>query len=229
MGFFADLSRLRPLMTLADVRRILALDCKPGEGGWLVVPHCAIRIDARGRIGEITFDDGFPSNHAIEGLTIGTTLDALMQSPLGFRQAPKRAPPFVFTPYEAALESGDRIVAVVGPNGWTRRIEVSRPGLVYAEGRRWSAKQIRVNVAADTADLSPDWAGAASFSANYPTFQAIAHWLQHEADPDGWHHFVFHHNWDHGLDPLLWVIRQPACDKATALLAFYMSRPGEFV
>jgi hypothetical protein len=53
--------------------------------------------------------------------------------------------------------------------------------------------------------------------------------LQSDAGPDDWHHFVFHRNWDRGLDPLLWIIRQPACDKATALLAFYLSLPGEFV
>ncbi|MEW6342743.1 MAG: DUF4274 domain-containing protein [Pseudomonadota bacterium] len=36
-------------------------------------------------------------------------------------------------------------------------------------------------------------------------------------------------NWGFGLEPLHWIIRRPDCDKATALTAFYLTRPGQFL
>jgi hypothetical protein len=50
-----------------------------------------------------------------------------------------------------------------------------------------------------------------------------------EATSDGWHRAACEWNWDDGIEPLLWIIRQNGCEKATALHVFYLARPGQLV
>ncbi len=45
------------------------------------------------------------------------------------------------------------------------------------------------------------------------------------ATPDDWHRYAWHHNWDDRLDGLFWIVSQPNCDKATALLIFWKGEP----
>jgi len=45
------------------------------------------------------------------------------------------------------------------------------------------------------------------------------------ASPDDWHRYAFFHNWDERLDGLFWIVSQPQCDKATALLIFWKGEP----
>lgn len=62
-----------------------------------------------------------------------------------------------------------------------------------------------------------------------PFYFGYAKWLSEEATPDDWHLAVPQVNWGFGLEPLHWIIRRPDCDKATALTAFYLTRPGQFL
>jgi hypothetical protein len=39
------------------------------------------------------------------------------------------------------------------------------------------------------------------------------------------HQFILHYNWDDGLEPMLWTIQQPYCDKGTALLIYWLANP----
>ncbi|KUR70458.1 hypothetical protein AQZ52_16725 [Novosphingobium fuchskuhlense] len=45
------------------------------------------------------------------------------------------------------------------------------------------------------------------------------------ASPDVWHRYALNHNWDDRLDGLYWIVSQPECDKATALLIFWKGCP----
>jgi Domain of unknown function (DUF4274) len=45
------------------------------------------------------------------------------------------------------------------------------------------------------------------------------------ASPDDWHRYAWHHNWDDRLDGLFWIVSQPQCDRATALLTFWKGCP----
>lgn len=49
--------------------------------------------------------------------------------------------------------------------------------------------------------------------------------LLQNSSPDDWHRYAFHHNWDDRLDGLFWIVRQPDCDRSTALLIFWKAEP----
>jgi hypothetical protein len=44
--------------------------------------------------------------------------------------------------------------------------------------------------------------------------------------PDEWHSFATNWNWDHGIAPLIWITRQPSCDKATAAHFYWGLEPS---
>lgn len=46
------------------------------------------------------------------------------------------------------------------------------------------------------------------------------------ASPDDWHRYADNHNWDDRLDGLFWIVSQPDCDKATALMTFWKGEPA---
>ena len=46
--------------------------------------------------------------------------------------------------------------------------------------------------------------------------------------PDEWHDAARHWNFDYDLAPLIWILRQPMCDKATALQIFYLLEPWHY-
>ena len=45
------------------------------------------------------------------------------------------------------------------------------------------------------------------------------------ATPDQWHQVAWNWNWDAGTAPLRWIIRQPNCDRGTALLVYWYGGP----
>ncbi len=51
-------------------------------------------------------------------------------------------------------------------------------------------------------------------------------WLSTEAGPDDWHRFALGANWDmHEPEIFEWIVKQPDCDKATALTLFWKAQP----
>ncbi len=46
--------------------------------------------------------------------------------------------------------------------------------------------------------------------------------------PDDWHRYAWHYNWDERLDTLFWIVSQPDCDRATALLVFWKGCPTAY-
>ncbi len=49
--------------------------------------------------------------------------------------------------------------------------------------------------------------------------------LEQFATSDELHHFAWNYNWDNDLDDLWWIIRNPLCDKGTALLLYWTACP----
>lgn len=226
----SDFAKLRPGMPVTAVQDLLAPGAQPGVDGWIRTSWAGARIDTGGHIAVIAFRDNFPSNIPIDGLHIGMTLDELSKDARGFRVAPRHYP-FQLTPYVATRSADEMITAMVGPLGYVRQLEftwanASLPAVHEAPGPIY---QPRPSPDTDAAELLADWAGSATFRDSYPVRRAEAHWLRHDSTPEDRHRYVMRHNWDEGLEPLLWIIRQTDCEAATALLTFYMSRPGEFL
>jgi hypothetical protein len=58
-------------------------------------------------------------------------------------------------------------------------------------------------------------------------FIAYAKWLI-KASPDERHMAACRWNWNYGMAPILWITRQPDCDIATALIAYFGCDPAYF-
>jgi hypothetical protein len=43
---------------------------------------------------------------------------------------------------------------------------------------------------------------------------------------DAWHVVAWEWNWDGGIEPLEWIVAQPMCDRATALLVYWYGGAG---
>ena len=48
------------------------------------------------------------------------------------------------------------------------------------------------------------------------------------ASPDDWHRYAANHNWDEPLVGLFWIVSQPTCDRATAMLVFWKGEPASY-
>jgi hypothetical protein len=52
----------------------------------------------------------------------------------------------------------------------------------------------------------------------------IIDWMSNKGASE-WHGVAVNRNWDNGLEPLLWIVDQAGCDRATALTLFWMCDP----
>jgi|SRR5215207_489196 len=52
----------------------------------------------------------------------------------------------------------------------------------------------------------------------------VIDWMSDKGAPE-WHGVAVNWNWDNGPEPLLWIVDQPGCDRATALTLFWMCDP----
>jgi hypothetical protein len=227
---FADFANLRVGMPVAALQRLLPPGAAPAADGWLRIGSVKARIGLDGHIGTLEFYKTFPSNISVSGLHIGMTLDELVKDERQF-QPMKRVYPFHLSPYAISPSPDETITAKLANDGIVHYIEITRPGAVYPAINYVNAPSysVRLRDYPDNAELLADWVASYTLSPYYARLAAEAHWLQHDSKPGEWHRYVHDHNWDFGEDPLLWIIRQPGCEKATALLAFYMSRPGQLL
>jgi hypothetical protein len=85
MSLFADLARLRPMMSRSALSDIVGGQWEPSPDGklWLGSRFTAL-IDVEDRIGTVEFAEDFPSRIEVEGLRIGMPLDALLASGYAF-------------------------------------------------------------------------------------------------------------------------------------------------
>ncbi len=62
-----------------------------------------------------------------------------------------------------------------------------------------------------------------------PTVSAFAAWLVAESGPDDWHRSMMGWNWDADPEIIRWIVAQPRCDKATALMVFWKGQPEYYL
>jgi hypothetical protein len=62
-----------------------------------------------------------------------------------------------------------------------------------------------------------------------PVVSAFARWLVLVSGPDDWHRVADGWNWDRGEDPLWWIVTRPNCDRATALMIFWGTKPYHYL
>ncbi len=234
MSIYAALAGLRPGMASEHLVRLVNARWQPSPGGWYFVGtnQFSAQIDLSGKIASVAFMERFPLLRPVAGLHIGMTLQTLTAIYPDFVMSPKREFPFDLTHYSMSANDRDEITAAVGSRGFVRRLTIWRPGLACPEGEKWTpASAAMVSPFDDTndTDMLLDWATSFTFIDHYPDFHAIADWLLHRSESDDWHRGVVDWNYDDGLEPLIWIIRQAACDKATALMVFYLLRAGQFV
>jgi len=227
MSFLATLAQARLTLTRAQLMQTIGMEVEPGPGGHIRSGFLfGARIGNDGRIGEIWFGYNFPANIDIDGLRIGMGLDALLATCRGFALVK----PANLLLYRARGASGEEITAEIRKNRiWM--LMFAWPQAAYPQGHPTTATQLPISLCSYQVpcDLLADWAYSFTFTGNEHWAPRVAEWLRRDAEPDGWHVSVSNWNWDHGLEPLLWIARQPACDKATALRIFYWSRPGELL
>lgn len=78
-------------------------------------------------------------------------------------------------------------------------------------------------------DVLVPWVAEYAGEIDEEAIRGTADWLRNKATTDDWYRAVSDLNWGFGVEPFVWIIRQARCDKATALRAFYMARPGEML
>jgi Domain of unknown function (DUF4274) len=78
-------------------------------------------------------------------------------------------------------------------------------------------------------DVLDAWVGRIGSGPKADNARIVADWLRTKATTDDWHRTINNHNWDYGTEPLSWIARQPRCEKATALMMFYLARPGQML
>jgi hypothetical protein len=218
MSLFADLARLRPMMSRSALSDIVGGQWEPSPDGKLWLGLCfTARIDVENYIGTVEFESHFPSRIEVEGLRIGMPFDALLASGHAFTPANKP------NDYIARTASGDDIAVRLGKGQRVHHMTIARPGRTYPRGGV-AGNGGRIDVVAcsfgDTDDMLRDWAAQRTFHQEHADFLNYAEWLIGQKLPDQLHGTVCEYNWDYGIGPLLWVIRQPTCDKATALTVF---------
>ena len=52
--------------------------------------------------------------------------------------------------------------------------------------------------------------------------------LYKKLSPAEWHQFVQNYNYDNGLEPFVWLAKQPECDKGTALCLYWYLQPDYY-
>jgi hypothetical protein len=234
MSIRTQLASLRPQMPFRHLLKVIQSDTEPTPGQWVSsFQQFSAKANEHGLLETLIFEEKFPGTIPIERLHIGMKLDEVLVQLKDCRLAPKRLLPFNKTDYISTTSEGHFLMARVGPYGLVRELQISQHDWPPEDRtNRILTKELQFHIdpfsANDYNEMLTEWAATYTFTTlkAESLFPAYVHWLIHQATPDDWHLAVLDWNWDYGIEPLLWIIRQKECDKATALTTFYLSRPG---
>ena len=234
---YVELAKLRPGMPLSALAAIVGPDCQPSKSGSIRIDAAvAIRVDVDGLLGTIKFILPFPKRIPVEGLRLGMSLDDLMA--LKGRVVPVTNASGTLNAYEWPINAHSVLTANVllpsrQSNNWAdgtlHSIDISDPTAVYAQSDTFLSDATTVRIR-DTANTDPSsmlnqWAeNHAPFGATGDE-ELYARWLSEIATPVDWHAATLGWNCDHGFVPFFWIVRQPDCEKATALSLFDRFEP----
>lgn len=226
MSIYKEFANLRPMTPVSRLYEIIGTKWKPPSNGKMTVNGCfSVRIDTEGYIGEISFKQGFPSMK-VEGLQVGMHVEKVFKSHS-----------FVFDclnefktleVFRAPLASGDEIIVNIstglGAGGMDTKqrlhyFTIHRPGRIYGPSKsQFEATMVVTKGVKRRGDDEAlrDWAWESSDA----SMRIYVDWLL-QATAEERHQSALNWNYDNGLDPLFWIIRQKDCEKATALAIFY--------
>ena len=199
----------------------------------------------------ITFRDDFPPKIDLYGLRMGMNIDqaSVAFGTLKLTQGPTfpKAQQFEgWTPdnFRVLIGFESEQGAPVSDMWRLRRIELSYPyadeyierqtalrqELVEQEKQNRKRANAWKDIKDDDDGMLMDWAAHCKPWDDYSESQFIAYakWLK-RASPDERHMAACCWNWDYGLAPLIWIIRQPDCDIATALAVYFGCEPSYYL
>ncbi|QNA84960.1 DUF4274 domain-containing protein [Sphingomonas sp. So64.6b] len=199
-------------------------------------------------IERISVEHPFPSRHKFYGFHIGMAFAAAAKqiSSLGLRCDSTNAKQSCYsgmTPdsFNIALHfvAGDENASVdetriahitlsrVYPEGFLERRTALHQRLTDEIQSRTDRANAWKLITDDDDAMLMDWASHSKPWDDYSEseFVKFANWLK-SAGPDERHMAAFLCNWDYGLAPLIWIVRQDDCDIATALYVFFGCDPA---
>lgn len=231
------IASLRPRLSRPAVEAALhAVGISAGSPDGAAEPAWRVSFED-GAVNIVVANADFPPDVPLAGLSIGMTEEALRAS----------RPDLIAATSSDPLEASFRYLIKADPladarvtteRGRVVQIALWAPGVVernlafLAEvesvGREQQAKRERAEAWRRESD--PDrmldvWAGAANFwDESADRFVRYSHWLR-TVGPAKWHAAADVWNWDYGTAPLRWIVAQPTCERATALMIFYAGEP----
>lgn len=251
MSLAEQLSQLRPLMTRAEIKALLgpedanrALD---QFSGFKRTTGVEISFSHRDEVIDSIYFSAiydFPRDVAVCGVCIGMTVDAMQKALPEVRLADGetgqpnahgfvqyRAEPASLNATTLGIGVKDGEVAGIG----LRRTDMDEVNArrereeaeTRAERDRKLERESRWKSIPDPDEMLRSWAAHCSpWDESPDKYVRFAHWLIATPDPDLWHIVAMRCNWDYGLAPLLWIIRQKNCAIATALATFFLASPA---
>jgi hypothetical protein len=222
------------------------------EGKWPPTSHysgrylghgATIVIDHQGWIARVGLTVALLDRAGIPGLHAGMTLSELIAAYPNLSPEPEDK--HGVQAYAGATTPEGYELVATARNGVLLAIGLERPGAAAhhaaraafiaaktneAESARRAAEERRTRwrTIDDPAQMLRDWAATSDDWGKPPVrFVAYAEWLI-RATPDERHAAALNWNWDYGIPPILYIVRQPDCDLATALEIFYLAQPSYY-
>lgn len=223
-------THLRPGMSAAEAERILASGgMSLNEKGDVRRPF-SILCDI-GRVVNIRLKSDFPSTINIYGIGIGMPFDLVESHHASVQRVSDDA--WFAKPHQrfriGIPQDGYEIAIVV----FERKIvaidlcAIGRIAMIeknIARRRVLMEAQQQPQTAVDPDQQLQRWAETQSGLAPVKRISQFVAWLP-TANPDEWHGVAASWNWDFGIQPLRWIVSQPACGIATAALIFFDGQP----
>ncbi len=222
------------------------------EGRWPPTTHYSGRysghgatvvIDHQGWIARVGLTVALLDRAGIPGLHAGMTLGEIISAYPNLSPEPEDK--HGVQVYAGATTPGGYELVATARRGVLLAIGLERPGAgayrtaraafiaarkTAAQSARRAAQERRTRwrTIADPAQMLRDWAATSDDWGQPPVrFRAYAEWLI-RATPDQRHAAALNWNWDYGVPPMLYIVRQPDCDLATALEIFYLAQPSYY-
>jgi hypothetical protein len=253
MSLAEQLSRLRPLMTPAEVEALLGPEDKKRAldmfSDFQRTTGVSVNFShADGVIDTILYMAmfNFPRDVAVCGVRIGMTVDDMQSALPGVRLADGvtgKPDERGFVRYQVKPASPNAVISIAIKDGEVFSFSLDRPDMAEARARRQREKAEREGEekrklertnawksVENVDDMLLTWAEHCSpwTDLSSQKFVRFARWLRTTSDPDIWHIVATRWNWDYSHAPLLWIIRQENCDIATALEIFFLADPSYY-
>lgn len=223
-------THLRPGMSAAEAQHVLA------SGGMSLKEEGVVRrpfwiLCDMGRVVNIRLKSDFPSTIKIYGMGIGMPFELVKSHYASLQQVSDDA--WFGQPHQRfriGIPQDGYEIAIVIFEGKIATIDLCAIGRIamieknIARRRVLMDAQQKLQNAVDPDQQLQRWAETQTGLAPVKRISQFVAWLP-TANPDEWHGVAASWNWDFGVQPLRWIVSQPACGIATAALIFFDGQP----